>query len=160
LVDAPERATGDVERVTGRPARTFAQWARDHAEDFVRRSTAEVADIYAAAFRSGQIDRATRLLAPDFVRVASQETDGRDVELHGIAAVIENAERQSAHAKINAVELGDPLVNHDQFAIRFSLDETERGTGRRQTTTKLSLYTVEASRIIREEVFYYTPPRH
>jgi uncharacterized protein YbjT (DUF2867 family) len=44
LVDAPERATGDVERVTGRPARTFAQWARDHAEDFVRRSTAEVAD--------------------------------------------------------------------------------------------------------------------
>jgi uncharacterized protein YbjT (DUF2867 family) len=40
LVDAPERATGDVERVTGRPARTFAQWARDHADDFARRSTA------------------------------------------------------------------------------------------------------------------------
>jgi uncharacterized protein YbjT (DUF2867 family) len=34
LVDVPERATGDVESVTGRPARTFAQWARDHAEDF------------------------------------------------------------------------------------------------------------------------------
>ena len=74
--------------------------------------------------------------------------------------MIENAERQSAHAEINAVELGDPLVNHDQFAIRFSLDETERATGRRQTTTKLSLYTVEASCIVREEVFYYTPPRH
>jgi uncharacterized protein YbjT (DUF2867 family) len=40
LVEAPERATGDVERVTGRPARTFAQWARDHADDFARRSTA------------------------------------------------------------------------------------------------------------------------
>jgi cytosine/adenosine deaminase-related metal-dependent hydrolase len=35
LVDAPERATGDVESVTGRPARTVAQWARDHADDFV-----------------------------------------------------------------------------------------------------------------------------
>lgn len=34
LVDAPERATADVERVTGHPARTFAQWARDHAGDF------------------------------------------------------------------------------------------------------------------------------
>ena len=44
LVDAPERATDDVERVTGRPARTFAQWARDHADDFARRSTAEVAN--------------------------------------------------------------------------------------------------------------------
>jgi uncharacterized protein YbjT (DUF2867 family) len=40
LVDAPERATGDVETVTGRSARTFAQWARDHAADFARRSTA------------------------------------------------------------------------------------------------------------------------
>lgn len=40
LVDAPERATDDVERVTGRPARTFAQWARDHAADFTPRPTA------------------------------------------------------------------------------------------------------------------------
>jgi uncharacterized protein YbjT (DUF2867 family) len=34
MVDAPERATDDVERITGHPARTFAQWARDHAGDF------------------------------------------------------------------------------------------------------------------------------
>ncbi|MFE0188729.1 SDR family oxidoreductase [Streptomyces sp. NPDC058989] len=34
-VDAPPFAPSDaVERVTGRPARTFAQWARDHAADF------------------------------------------------------------------------------------------------------------------------------
>jgi uncharacterized protein YbjT (DUF2867 family) len=33
-VDAPPPVTGDVERITGRPARTFAAWARDHAADF------------------------------------------------------------------------------------------------------------------------------
>jgi uncharacterized protein YbjT (DUF2867 family) len=158
LVDAPERATGDVEGVTGRPARTFAQWARDHADDFVRRSTAELADAYATGFRSGRIAHVTRLLAPDFVRVAPQETDGREVELRGIAAVMENAERQTARAEINAVEVGGPLVNHDQFAIRFSFDETDRASGRSQTTTKVSLYTTRAGRIVREEVFYYTPP--
>jgi uncharacterized protein YbjT (DUF2867 family) len=38
LVDAPERATGDVERVTGRPARSFAEWAGDHVADFAARS--------------------------------------------------------------------------------------------------------------------------
>jgi hypothetical protein len=37
--------------------------------------------------------------------------------------------------------------------------ETDRPCGRSQTTTKLSLNTVDASRIVREEVFYYTP-RH
>jgi uncharacterized protein YbjT (DUF2867 family) len=34
LVDSPERATDDVERVTGRPARGYATWVRDHIEEF------------------------------------------------------------------------------------------------------------------------------
>lgn len=35
LVETPEQVTGDVPAVLGRPARTFAQWAADHAADFV-----------------------------------------------------------------------------------------------------------------------------
>jgi uncharacterized protein YbjT (DUF2867 family) len=34
FVDTPEPMTHEVEELTGRPARTFAQWARDHAADF------------------------------------------------------------------------------------------------------------------------------
>jgi uncharacterized protein YbjT (DUF2867 family) len=34
LVGNPEPVTRAVEEVTGRPARTFQQWARDHAADF------------------------------------------------------------------------------------------------------------------------------
>jgi uncharacterized protein YbjT (DUF2867 family) len=34
LVQTPEQVTGDVAAVLGRPARTFAQWAADHAADF------------------------------------------------------------------------------------------------------------------------------
>ncbi len=34
LVDHPEPVTMTVEKVTGRPARTFREWARDHAADF------------------------------------------------------------------------------------------------------------------------------
>jgi uncharacterized protein YbjT (DUF2867 family) len=34
LVDTPEQVTSDVEAVLGRPARTFEQWAADHAADF------------------------------------------------------------------------------------------------------------------------------
>ncbi|MGW1911171.1 NAD(P)H-binding protein [Streptomyces sp. NPDC002076] len=33
-VGAPPEITDTVEKLTGVPARTFAQWARDHAEDF------------------------------------------------------------------------------------------------------------------------------
>jgi uncharacterized protein YbjT (DUF2867 family) len=34
LVETPEQVTGDVAAVLERPARTFAQWAADHAADF------------------------------------------------------------------------------------------------------------------------------
>jgi hypothetical protein len=34
LVDSPERATHDVERVTGHPARTYAAWVRNHLDAF------------------------------------------------------------------------------------------------------------------------------
>lgn len=34
MVEKPERVTDDVATVLGRPARTFAQWAADHAADF------------------------------------------------------------------------------------------------------------------------------
>jgi hypothetical protein len=34
LVDSPERATRDVERITGHPARTYAAWVRDHLDAF------------------------------------------------------------------------------------------------------------------------------
>lgn len=34
LVDEPEPVTQTVTEITGRPARTFAEWAADHADDF------------------------------------------------------------------------------------------------------------------------------
>ncbi|MCW3838883.1 NmrA family transcriptional regulator, partial [Micromonospora yasonensis] len=34
LVETPEQVTDDVAAVLGRPARSFAQWATDHAADF------------------------------------------------------------------------------------------------------------------------------
>jgi uncharacterized protein YbjT (DUF2867 family) len=38
LIDAPEPVTSTVEEVTGHPARTFREWAQDHAADFRPRS--------------------------------------------------------------------------------------------------------------------------
>jgi uncharacterized protein YbjT (DUF2867 family) len=34
FVDSPERVTDAVERLLGRPARTFRSWAQEHADDF------------------------------------------------------------------------------------------------------------------------------
>ena len=34
FVESPERVTHTVERLLGRPARTFRSWAEEHADDF------------------------------------------------------------------------------------------------------------------------------
>lgn len=157
LIDRPEPARHDVQEILGRPAHTFADWAAYHVEDFRTLSVAEVAQRYADGFRAGDIAAATQLLAPDVVRVAPLESGGEPVEVRGLAAVMANAEQLTSNVETNAVEVGDPLIGPTSFAIRFSFDETRRDTGHRQTTAKMSLCTVVASRITREEVFYFTP---
>ena len=49
LVDNPEPVTTTVAELTGRPARTFAEWAADHAAEFRVPTTAEVAALPTAA---------------------------------------------------------------------------------------------------------------
>lgn len=50
LATQPEPVTRVVEEITGVRARTFRQWAADHASDFRPPSTAEVADRYVPSF--------------------------------------------------------------------------------------------------------------
>ena len=158
LVDTPEPVSRTVEELTGRPARTFTQWAQDHADDFRLLTSAEVAERYVAAFRTGRMDQATRLSAPDVVRVAPLETDGKHVELRGLGEIMTNAERLNRELEFHAVDVEGPFQQGDRFAVRFSFDVTHKPTGQRSTTSKMSLYTVADGAIVREEVFYFDPP--
>jgi uncharacterized protein YbjT (DUF2867 family)/ketosteroid isomerase-like protein len=158
LVDDPEPVFPTVEEVTGHPARTFAQWAHDHADDFRPLPAADVAERYAAAVRAGRMDQALRWAAPDMVRVAPLENDGKHVELRGLADITANAERLTRDVEIHAVEVDGPYVRGDRFAVRFAFDETDGPTGQRVSRAKLSLYTVADGVITREEVFYFDPP--
>jgi uncharacterized protein YbjT (DUF2867 family) len=158
LVTQPEPVTRAVEEITGVPARSFRQWAADHAGEFLPSSVAEIAGRYVSAFRAGDLDAALRLLSPGVVRVAPLETpDGPD-ELRGVPQIMENAGRLNADYQMHAVEVGEPLLRDGQFAVRFAFDRTHLPTGRRETTVKISLYTVAGPAIAREEVYYLTPP--
>lgn len=120
----PEPVTRTVEEVTGTPARTFAEWARDHADDFRRLATAEVAEMYVSSFRTGNLGAAFGLLSPDMVRAAPMEGAGEPAELRGLDAIMENSQRLNADYEIHGVDVDDPLVNQDRFAVRFAFDET------------------------------------
>ena len=158
LVDNPEPVTTTVTQLTGRPALTFATWAREHADEFRILSTTEVADRYVNALSTGRVDEALALSAPEVVRVAPLETGGEEIELKGAEAILENTRRLNADIEYLGVQLLGPLILDDRFAIRFTFDQLNVRTGTRSRTTKLSLCTVDSGRITREEVFYFTPP--
>jgi uncharacterized protein YbjT (DUF2867 family) len=158
LVTRPEPVTRTVEEITGIPARTFRQWAADHTSDFRPPSTAEVADRYVSAFRAGDLDAALRLLAADVLRMAPLETGDGPGELRGVQQIMDNSGRLNADYQIHAVEIADPFVRGGQFAVRFAFDRTHLPTGKRETAVKISLCTVAGEAIVREEVYYHTPP--
>jgi uncharacterized protein YbjT (DUF2867 family)/ketosteroid isomerase-like protein len=158
LVDHPEPVTTTVAELTGRPALTFAEWAAEHADEFRVLSTAEVGRRYVGALSAGRLDQALALSAPDMVRIAPLETGGEEIEVKGTEAILDNARRLNADLEYDGIDVLGPLVHDHQFAIRFVFDHRDTRTGTRSRTTKLSLCTVTAGRITREEVFYYTPP--
>jgi uncharacterized protein YbjT (DUF2867 family) len=158
LVTQPEPVTRTVEEVTGSPARTFRQWAADHASDFRALSVTEVADRYVSAFRAGDLGAALRLLGAGVLRVAPLEAGDGPGELRGVQEIKDNSGKLNADYQIHAVQVDDPLVHGDQFAVRFAFDRTHLPTGKRETAVKISLYTVADDAIVREEVYYHTPP--
>jgi hypothetical protein len=164
IVTQPEPVTTTVHDITGVPARTFRQWAIDHAGDFrdppdraADDDSLAVAREYVSLCRQGKFfDPAmTRLVSDHIVRVAPLETDGVPVQLHGIQEIEENSQRQNAGQEIHGLDVDGPFMGPDgRFAVRFAIDTTVTRTGERMTVTKLCLYTVEGGRMVREEVFY------
>ncbi len=169
MVSRPEPVTSAVTEITGVAARTFRQWAHDHSGDFrppatappatAPPTTAEVAEEFVTGFRVGDIDAALRLLSPDVVRVAPIEAAAGPGELRGVQAIMESSARLNADVQIHAVQIDDPFVRSDQFAVRFAFDQTHLPTGTCGTAVKMSLYTVAEGLIVREEVYYHTPRR-
>jgi Metallo-beta-lactamase superfamily len=86
------------------------------------------------------------------------EAGGGPGELRGAQQIMDNSARLNADYQIHGVEIDDPFVRDDRFAVRFAFDQTHLPTGKREKAVKVSLSTVAGAAIVREEVFYHTPP--
>jgi hypothetical protein len=161
MVALPELVTSTVEAVTGRSPRTFCEWAVDHADDFRRSSeqiamtTDSLAHEFVSLSRQGKFEEIMeRLVSADVVRVEPAEMAGPPVEMRGIEAVRANSREWTAESEVHGVEVEGPFVGDGCFAVRFAIDATSKPTGERATVTKVSLYTTEGGKVVREEVYY------
>jgi ketosteroid isomerase-like protein len=115
-------------------------------------STAEIAKQFTAALQAGKYDDAERLWSDDVVSLEAQ--DGPMKEARGRAAVHAKSEWWFANHNVHKFEAAGPYVNGDQFAVRFSIDVTQKETGNRVQMDEVGLYTVRGGKIAEERFFY------
>ena len=124
-------------------------------------STAQAVSIEAIAnelvnkCRQGQFLEAIQALySPNIVSIESAEFPACPKELIGLDNVVKKAQNWAENTTVHSMEVGEPLIGKNQFAVEFNMDATCKMTNQRNKMTEIALYTVENGKIVREHFFY------
>jgi hypothetical protein len=115
-------------------------------------STADVAKEFTAALKVSKFEDAEKLWSDEVVSIEAM--DGPMKEARGRPAVHAKSEWWFANHEIHKFETAGPFVNGDQFALRFSIDVTQKESGNRVQMDEVGLYTVRDGKIVEERFFY------
>jgi hypothetical protein len=112
-----------------------------------------VAEAFTELLKAGRHAEAeAQFWSPDVVSLEAME--GPMARCEGIAAVkAKGAWWMGAHEWHGGTVEG-PFLHGDQFALRFTMDVTEKASGRRSEMTEIGLYTVAGGKVVEERFFY------
>lgn len=109
-----------------------------------------LASRFAALCAEGKLDEAQQFWSDDVVSI--EGFPGPHQICRGRDAVLEKQRMWNAGTTMHSVACEGPYVNGEQFAVRFSLDCTDR-EGHRSTMHETALYTVSDGKIVEERFF-------
>lgn len=118
-------------------------------------NTKEVADAFTALCKAGQLDEAGKQFWADDVR-SIEAMEGPMQVAEGIAALIGKGEWWYGAHEIHSIAVHGPMMNGDQFALRFEMDITQKESGQRMQMDEVGIYSVANGKITEERFFYAT----
>ncbi|MEP6674341.1 MAG: SnoaL-like domain-containing protein [Ferruginibacter sp.] len=115
-------------------------------------TTKEIADRLTALCRKGEFETAQKeLFAEDVVSLEPYATPAFEKETRGLPDVIAKGHKfQSMVETMHAMEVSEPIVAGNSFAVSMRLDVTMKGQPR-MDMTELCLYKVKEGKVISEE---------
>ena len=119
-------------------------------------TTQQLADQLVANCRAGNFDQCYHdLFAAD---ASAHEMPGvPDGDTHGLAALLAKSEAYAKNMKeVHRVEVTDPLVYADFFAVGMGIDVT-KADGSRVFEQEMCVYTVADGKIVSERFIYKMP---
>jgi ketosteroid isomerase-like protein len=116
-------------------------------------TTRDVATAFAELCKAGKHAEAGQTFWADDV-VSLEAFEGPMARSEGRPAVeAKSAWWYSAH-EVHGGSTEGPWVHGEQFALRFSMDVTEKATGKRMQMDEIGLYTVRDGKVVEERFFY------
>ena len=86
--------------------------------------------------------------------IVSQEVDPNAPESKGIDAIRAKSDWFEQSMEVHSMAIEGPWINSPQFAVRFTLDATDKGSGHRMNMDEIAVYTVEGEKIVLERFLY------
>ena len=117
-------------------------------------STQEIANRLVELCRQGQFETAQQeLFANDAASIEPYASPAFEKETKGLKAIQEKAQKwESMVEKMNALEVSDPLVAANSFAVTMRMDVVMKEAGQ-MNMTELCVYQVKDGKITSEEFF-------
>jgi ketosteroid isomerase-like protein len=93
------------------------------------------------------------LYAKDAVSIEPQASPGFEKEVHGLDAIIQKGKKwNDMVAETHSVEVSEPMIAGDTFAVTMTMDMTMKGRAREEMT-ELCVYHVKNGKIVSEQFF-------
>lgn len=116
-------------------------------------TTQDIANDFVALCARGEFDEAGRKYwAPDVVSLEPME--GPMARMQGIDALVGKGEWWAANHDIHGTTAEGPYVYGDQFAVRFTMDVTQKESGQRMKMDEVALYTLKDGKIVEEKFLF------
>jgi ketosteroid isomerase-like protein len=116
-------------------------------------STQAVAEAFTALCKSGKLDEAGMQFWAENVR-SIEPMEGPMQVAEGKGALIAKGEWWYGAHEVHSVITHGPMVNGNQFALRFEMDITQKESGQRMQMEEVGIYTVDDGKIVEERFFY------
>ena len=115
--------------------------------------TRQVAEEFTALCKAGQLEEAGQRFWADDV-VSLEPSDGPMQRTDGRGEAKAKGDWFTEANEIHAFTTEGPMINGDQFVLRFGMDLTDKSTGERTQMEEVAIYTVRDGKIVEERFFY------
>src|ERR1700722_17795479 len=83
----------------------------------------------------------------DIVSVEPHAMNNMPREMHGIDTIKKKGEWWVNNHTVHEMTVGEPFLSEDKFAVEFSMDATEKKSGKRMKGVEIGVYTVKGGKI-------------